>query len=57
MSDRKDSFHIPLDFDTALSGLLRVNPATMPDKPVIKKKKKVEAKARAKKKGAKKKRG
>jgi hypothetical protein len=48
VSERKDSFYIPLDFNDALSGLLKVNPATMPDRPVVKKRKKVKAKAKKK---------
>jgi hypothetical protein len=48
--DRKDSIHIPLPFDTALAGLLKVNPHPMLERPATKK-------PRAKKKVAPKKRG
>jgi hypothetical protein len=37
MADRKDSFRIPLDFATALSGLLKVNPHPMIERKPVKK--------------------
>jgi hypothetical protein len=37
VTERKDSFHIPLPFDTALSGLLKVNPHPMIEQKPVKK--------------------